>query len=181
MTTISSLDLLATVVYLFPLAACAALSIRCVRAEQNWNAAWISGTFLFAFLAATRLFGLHEAWRKSLKGWGKASGLYASRRFLQVELLTVGVACAFFLIAGLIWRNWPLLRGKRGARVVAIGAVGMFGHIGLLILRIVSLHSIDVLLYGPFKAGWVLSVGCSILVVYAASISWFSLTSRARH
>jgi hypothetical protein len=38
----------------------------------------------------------------------------------------------------------------------------------LLGLRIVSLHQIDVLLYGPAKLNWVIDIGASLTVLTAA-------------
>ncbi len=48
--------------------------------------------------------------------------------------------------------------------------------IGLMMLRIISLHMIDRLLFGPLKLNWVFDIG-STLAVLAAALYYIAIVS----
>ena len=59
-------------------------------------------------------------------------------------------------------------RGRRNiARITAI--IAAFVMIFLLGLRLASLHLVDALLFGPLKLNWVIDLGASLIVIFAAS------------
>jgi hypothetical protein len=67
------------------------------------------------------------------------------------------------LLALGMWVQWRAAHGRRNmALFVAFAALATM--VMLLGLRTVSLHQIDVLLYGPTKLNWVIDIGASLTV-----------------
>lgn len=180
-----ALGVIAAMVYVLPAGACGfAFTYARRRKAQHGDGHisqsfldtawfWLIGTVFFAVMAILRLLDIPETVRKDLKHWGQTSGIYATRREMQAELLICATLVVMLLAGLMLWRLWPVLRERhqRQARLSGLALIGMVGHAGLLGLRIVSLHAVDVMLYGTYKAGWVFEVVCSLLVMYAAQQS----------
>lgn len=126
---------------------------------------------MFAALIASRLFGLEEAVQHSLRAALRERGNYDARRPLQALLavLVIGVVVLGGGFAAL--RTGQLLRGQRD-RAVAAGLAATGAIVVLIALRIISLHAIDRLLYGPLKLNWLGDVGASVIVLFAALYYW---------
>lgn len=62
------------------------------------------------------------------------------------------------------------------AVIIAVGCAA--GMVFLLLLRILSLHSVDDVLYGPLKLNWVGDVGMS-LAVLGCAIRYAKIVSTA--
>jgi hypothetical protein len=154
-------------------------AVACVAAwkkRRNWygptpgrrGAFWLGAGAFMASLAVVRLFAIDEAARMTFKLMAKSSGLYAARRGFQAELIVAITIVAILLTAAVLWRFKPMLAARPSARLAALALVGMAGHLFLIALRLVSLHGVDRVLYGPEHAGYILDVGCTALIIFAA-------------
>ncbi|MCU0949217.1 MAG: hypothetical protein MUF47_13375 [Porphyrobacter sp.] len=128
---------------------------------------WAVLAAVFLLLAVTRMTGFEEHLRSLLRDELRVVGSYNDRRSLQ-RPLAVAVIMLFSTAVGwsLVFR-WRLARGQRDRAVlVALGAAVVM--LALVMMRIVSLHQIDKLLYGPLKLNWVTDLGTSAAVLGAA-------------
>lgn len=119
-------------------------------------------TVFFCVLMASRLFNLEDLLREILRDIMRENGLYESRANLQLPIvlfsLVIAGAAGFWLCFRIAQR---LKRSNDYAVSLAIAA-GM-GLAFLYTLRIISLHVMDRLLYGPLKLNWIGDMGASIL------------------
>jgi hypothetical protein len=163
------LSLGASALYLLVIGASllAALTAR-AWSQREWHvAAWLGLAMFFAALVAVRLLTIEELLRGELRAFLMARGMLEERRSIQgtiVAVVLLGVAAAGFI--GL-YRAAGVVRGQRNWAVVAGLAAG--GVLAMLVcLRIVSLHALDKLLFGPLKLNWAGDVGSSLAVLGAA-------------
>jgi hypothetical protein len=86
---------------------------------------------------------------------------------LQGPLFGVIFIAAATVAAGLFYL---IAKGAGGHRnvimLVALGCTG--GMIVLATLRMISLHSVDAMLYGPLKINWIMDMGLSVAVLGCA-------------
>jgi hypothetical protein len=136
--------------------------------QAVWHArAWLLIMVLFAALAALRGLGLEDFWQDALRNMMRADGAYQDRRAFQ-RPLAAGVIAVAGLIAFLwAYRGFRSVRGRRNVAVM-VGAASAFAMIALVALRLISLHPVDALLYGPFKLNWIVDIGSSLTVLGAA-------------
>ncbi|WAT17040.1 hypothetical protein OZN62_08810 [Aurantiacibacter sp. MUD11] len=140
------------------------------REQQTWHIrSWAALTLLFVLLIAMRLFDAEGVLRDSLREYARWHGLYGSRGSMQRPMVAVVIVIA--ALAG-CWGFWRFGRTLRGRRNIAVGlalacGASMFALVGL---RVISLHLVDSLLYGPLKLNWLGDVGLSFLVAGAAII-----------
>lgn len=136
--------------------------------QQGWHLrVWIIIALLFLLFAALRGLGLEEAWRDELRMMMRADGAYASRRDIQRPLASIVIA--FAGAGAFIWayRGFSRVRGRRNvAAMVAVGSA--LAMTALIVLRLISLHPVDALLYGPFKLNWIIDIGASMIAGGAA-------------
>lgn len=150
------------------LTAMAAAMTASGRGQLAWHGkSWWLLAAIFAALIAIRLAGLEDLLREALRDTLRASAGYEGRRAIQQPIVTglVGLAAA-----AAIWWLYRMARGARGRRNLATLAAlaGGAGMVFLVPLRIISLHAVDSLLYGPLKLNWLLDIGASCLVAGAA-------------
>jgi hypothetical protein len=168
---ISLLSLVASYLYgAVTLSCCWALAAAFTTRQQRWHIfAWTALTGLFVLLMVMRFYDVEEVLRSTLREAMRAQQSYDSRREFQRPLVALLVA-----VAGLGGFAWIALtiRAMRGRRNLATAfAVSCGGAMLLLVtLRIVSLHPIDRLLYGPVKLNWVADIGLSLAVLCTALI-----------
>ncbi|MEE4154638.1 MAG: hypothetical protein V2I27_10810 [Erythrobacter sp.] len=137
--------------------------------QRRWHSlGWLMLGILFLGCAAARMLGLEEFLRDSLRDVLRTDGAYGSRRDLQSMLI------AALLVLGATISCWLGYRSLRAARcrrdlivMVALAAGGAM--IALLMLRLISLHWIDVVLFGPLKINWFADLGLSCTVLAAAA------------
>lgn len=150
------------------------------RRQSHWHVhSWSALALLFAVLAAMRVFAIEDLLREELRLVLQAEGLYEDRRVLQGP-----VFAALFITSAAIGGLWTFhvsrtIRGRRNiAAMIAIasGCTLVF----LLTLRILSLHSVDQLLYGPLKLNWIIDLGASATVLASGFIYWRIVTGRMR-
>jgi hypothetical protein len=137
---------------------------------------WVLIAFAFGLFALLRIAGFEEMLRGLLRSELRLDGGYDQRRALQRPLAFAVSAVVGAMFAWGLWRQWRAAQGRRNmALFVAFAALTMM--VMLLGLRIVSLHQIDVLLYGPAKLNWVIDIGASVTVLAAAGF-YIRLVSR---
>lgn len=157
-----------------------ALTTALKQRQVRWHvASWMLLAGLFAGLAIMRAFAIEELVRDDLRFLLRAEGAYEDRHALQGMIFA-----ALFVSAAAIGGFWffRVTRTIQGRRNIAStlanagGAVLLF----LVTLRIVSLHSVDQLLYGPLKLNWVIDLGASTLVLGCGIYYWQVVTGRLR-
>jgi cation transport ATPase len=165
----SILSLGAAGLYALVLGVCllAAMTATSQRQPFAHRRTWVLIAFAFGLFALLRIAGFEEMLRDLLRSELRLGGGYNQRRALQRPLAFVISAVVGVMFAWGLWRQWRAAQGRRNmALFVAFAALTMM--VMLLGLRIVSLHQIDVLLYGPAKLNWVIDIGASLTVLTAA-------------
>lgn len=165
----SILSLIAASFYLVVLAGCMAAYIAARRFSQpssHWRT-WALVAIGFLVLALLRLVGFEDAAREALRHLLALEGSYDNRRSFQRPVAAGILAVASAMVALGLMRQWQLARGRRNVAVV-IALAGLTVMVAMLGLRLVSLHQIDMLLYGPLKLNWVMDLGASVTVLGAA-------------
>jgi uncharacterized membrane protein len=148
---------------------CLAASViaRTRMRSQSHAAQWLMIGLIFALLFLSRAFDVEESVRNALRDTMRADGLYPERRMFQRRLVVGSIILGTLIISGLIYRFRRLLKGGRELALgVAILATATM--CGLIVLRMISLHQIDALLFGPFKINWIIDVGTSLFVTVSA-------------
>lgn len=136
--------------------------------QATWNRnAWLVLAALFVVLIALRGVGAEDLIRDAIRSELRSEGNYEARRFVQG--VVVSIVLVVVSATGFYW-GYRLSRRSKGRRnqatlvALASGAAMVF----LLVLRVISLHMIDSLLYGPLKLNWIIDIGASLLVLAAA-------------
>lgn len=167
----TKLNAAAAVVYVIVAAAAlvaSALAKGRDRAGADW-VRWLVIAGFFALLAASRLYGIEEGLRQSLRLALLDEGSYDLRREYQRPLaaavVVVGAAAGFALA-------YRIVTGPRGRRAmtIAVAKLATAAMAVLIGLRVVSLHMVDAVLYGPPKLNWLIDMGSSLAVLGAAVV-----------
>lgn len=165
----SILNTAAVMIYLAVSAGClfaASLGARSRQLPAHWRLWAVIGIAFIGF-AALRWTGIERELGDALRGYLVSEGSYDERRALQRPLAAGLVAVVGVVIALGLMRQWRLARGRRDLALIA-GQAGLFAMAALLGMRLVSLHAVDKLLYGPLKLNWVIDIGASLTVLAAA-------------
>lgn len=165
----SALSLAAAGLYLILIVATGlALASAIGQRQITWHKiAWAAISAIFFGLVLIRVFTVEELVRTDLREVLLKEGVYEDRRAVQGPLFVLVLAMALAVAAGLLYFVARGVRGRRDiAAIVAIGCTG--GMVFLLALRLLSLHSVDELLYGPLKLNWVADLGLSLTVLGSA-------------
>jgi hypothetical protein len=170
----SALSLIAAIIYCGVAAIVVLAQWRAVNQRQvawhRWG--WTLIAAFFVILAIMRVFSVEEWIRGDLREVLYDRRAYDARRSVQGPLFAI-----LFLAsaAGFAALFYYIRRGVEGRRNVAVlSAIGCTsGMIMLFALRIVSLHSVDTLLYGPLKLNWFLDLGLT------AAVAWFAIRYRS--
>lgn len=125
---------------------------------------WVMIALIFIGLAMMRVFAVEDWLRNSMRSVLHTEEAYADRRSLQRPLVAALLLMVLAVGAALLS---ILSKGVGGRRNIAVvGALGCTGAmIVLAALRLISLHSVDALLFGPLKVNWFLDLGLSIAVL----------------
>lgn len=159
----------------------AILALRAARAAHsapNWHrTVWIVAIALFAGCVASRLFGIEESLRQLLRGELRDEHVYAERREYQA-LIASGIIVAAG-IASVIGAAKVISSGvlrSSGLSRIALTAGMACAAMGLLIVvRVVSLHMLDVLLYRGPRLNWIVDIGATVMT---GALAWL-YTARA--
>ncbi len=137
--------------------------------QQVWHGrAWIAIALLFLVLILSRLLNAEEIIRDDLRDWLQSEDMLDGRRVWQRWLIAgaIFVGGAVGLFAG--YRVVGRVTGRRNVAVaIAAGSSGLM--LCLIVLRLISLHAMDRLLYGPLKLNWVGDIGASAAIMAAAA------------
>ena len=133
---------------------------------------WIVCAALFIALAGLRLFGAEPRFHEWARAGLEAHQAYAERRSVQ-GLIVVAILLAMVAPSALLLGTWPAGRQNTPDRTLArlcfLGRLGSLAMAALVILRTISLHNLDALLYaGPVRPNWLIDIGSSSLVGAAA-------------
>lgn len=172
------LNLLGVLAYLAVVLAClaAALHARSApsrRARRHLVRHWLGLAALFAILAAWRGLGGEIA----VQEWGRsllhAEGVYAMRRSWQ------GPLGASALLGAGGWVGWLAIRDRRRIDpLVGWSRLAGLGLLGYTLLRLLSWHPVDAIIYtglGPLLVNHLIDMGLTVFCGIAACIA-----SRAR-
>ena len=151
----------------------AALCLLAARAQSGLpkvGAVWLAIAMLFLLLAGSRAFGLEESLRGAMRSWLQATGEYGGRRSLQALFAALLVGMGGLATIGLLTARRGNSSGPdpRGIGFASYAAAAMIGLVGL---RLISLHAVDALLYGPLHLNWLIDMGASAVV---AACAWTS-------
>lgn len=159
----------AIVFYLTAAAACARASAVVCRLPQHRgeSAVWGLIAALFSGLAILRLSRGEALATEHLRTLVRLGGLYDHRWSMQAPvaalIIFVGAVGAAWLLALLARRRLQVSSMARWASAAATGMVF------LVVVRVVSFHPIDRLLYGSrLHLNWILDIGGTLTVVGAA-------------
>jgi hypothetical protein len=167
--SLSPFNMIAVGLYLLAALGCVIGLLTAMRYRQaGWHLrVWLSVAALFIALAALRGLGIEDMWQGELRTMLRAEGTYQDRREFQRPLAAIVIA--FAGSAAFLWayRGFRNVRGRRNVAVMVAGA-SAFTMIALVALRLISLHPVDALLYGPIKLNWIIDMGSSLAVLGAA-------------
>lgn len=137
--------------------------------QQFWHrATWLLLAGLFILLLVSRIAGLEDMLREALRDTLRSDAAYDRRRAIQRPVAAGLIALASVAVGWGLYRTAQFRKGRRNLAVLAAQAGG-FALLFLVALRVISLHPIDGLLYGPLKLNWLADIGASCLVAGAAA------------
>lgn len=133
---------------------------------------WILATLLFVIAAISRYFGIEEQIRVWFRALLRSDKLYSNRFEFQSIFASLVVIIA---AAGALWSVVNRMHSgklRRGALPLAtlVAASGCATMLCLIVLRLVSFHVTDVLLFGGPRLNWFLDIGSTLSVAYAAVV-----------
>ena len=137
------------------------------RDRKHW--ALIAG--FFVLLAVLRGSGLEVAFTSAIRHNLMQDGLYENRRELQRPLAALAVVLisatlAFFFVKRPKRHGRAPVSKRAWARFWAL--IGVTLMCGVVLMRLISFHELDRYLYGPVRMNWVLDIGSSALIAFAA-------------
>jgi hypothetical protein len=150
------------------------------RRQVRWHLlGWAALALLFTLLAVMRVFAVEDLLREELRLVLRAEGSYDNRRVFQGPVFAALIIAAAAI--GGFWTYYAsrTIRGRRNIAAMAAIASGC-ALLFLLVLRLVSLHSVDQLLYGPLKLNWIIDLGSSAIVLASGYLYWRIVTGRMR-
>ncbi|ODU83154.1 MAG: hypothetical protein ABT10_08175 [Novosphingobium sp. SCN 63-17] len=135
---------------------------------------WRRIAVLLGLLAVWRLLGAQGWLIQSLREWSQATTLYEERRLVQVPVLYLALGLLY-----LAWRRWggSLRRGR--ATIAWVAAMGLAA---LAVMRIISLHGTDAILYqqiGPLHLHHIIDIALTVIIGGCAV--WSRLRPSAHH
>lgn len=158
----SQLSLLAALFYL-AIAGAALLASR-----RGAGRFWLAAAACFGVFALMRAFAIEDVVRDWLRDqfslwdvYGKRGGIQAP---LSVALLFGAAAIAFLALRGSM--------AARGELAILGAKIALGGMITLIGLRVISLHSVDGILFspliGPIRLNWLLDIGFGTMAFLSA-------------
>lgn len=147
------------------IAAGAAARLR--QPNRHWQI-WAAIGLIFALLATVRVTGFEELLRDALRTILRSEDTYGNRREIQRPLAAAALALVSLAGGFVLLKQMRSVKGRRNvALLVATGSTMVMAL--LIALRIISLHQVDSLLYGPLKLNWVIDLSASLLVLGSAA------------
>ena len=117
---------------------------------------WLVAALVFALLIALRLLDGEQRLRAIFREIVRNTGGYDQRWALQLPLAVAVAGLGVFLVLRFARRWQAAPRGSR-RRLVLLAEAGLWGLVPLYLLRLVSLHAVDAVLYaGPLRLNWII-------------------------
>ena len=166
----SVLSLSAASLYALVVLVCTVAAIAAPRnPPQRWHVAvWLLLGAFFLLATVSRIYGLEEAFRASMRLALRTGGTDSERREVQRPIAAAVVALVGAGGFGLAYLSFNKFKGKANM-VVLVALMSGFGLACLFAMRLISLSPIDRLLYGPIKLNWFLDIGLSMTTMAAAA------------
>ncbi|NLR69404.1 hypothetical protein HGI47_00760 [Novosphingobium sp. ERN07] len=154
------------------LAVPAARSVQAARGTPHWHrTVWIVAVVLFVCCAASRLFGVEEGLRQLLRGELRDERLYAERREYQAMvasgIIIAGSIASMIGAAKVI--SSGVLRSSGLSRIALMAGLACAAMVILIVVRVVSLHALDVLLYRGPRLNWIVDIGATAMT---GALAW---------
>ena len=130
---------------------------------------WIAVAALFVGAAAWRLGNGEGRVQAMLRGGLEEGGQYASRYGLQAPVIAVFVLVAVLACGWLAWR-WRSMPVHR-----ALSAAGALGLLAFSMVRLISFHPLDRLIYasfGPLRLNYLIELALIGAVAAGAWLLW---------
>lgn len=168
-TTHSLLSLAGGLIYLIVggLSMRAALSAKTSGRPGKETVWWFIIAVSFGALIALRASGFEQQSAAMLRNLLREDGMYEMRREAQAPLSVLAILCVAGLIA-LTARLYLRTRPGSLSRILAFARLAVVSLFGLVVLRVISFHATDMLLYGPLKLNWVIDIGSSLFTGWCA-------------
>lgn len=146
---------------------CVAAGIRMRLVSRRRARFWFVAAGIMSIATLYRLIGLEYLIADTLRAAARADGVYNERRPVQAVLtsLIVLVAVGAILIA---------IRRRQALRGLVPPALALAAYLLLCLLRIVSLHFVDAILYSrPFHLNWLAEGGALAVLGASAAVAWW--------
>ncbi|QFT75966.1 hypothetical protein [Erythrobacter sp. THAF29] len=165
------LSVVAASLYLAVAGACtfAANTASRYRQPPLYVRSWMLIALFFAVLVSLRLFLIEDLLEFRLRELAHEQGFYNERRVGQISIMIGLFALASLAAIVMVRKALRLSRGRRDQALFA-AKVACSTMVLLICLRLVSLHVIDALLYGPLKLNWLIDIGTSLAVLGCALV-----------
>ncbi|WP_421883296.1 hypothetical protein [Novosphingobium sp.] len=148
------------------------------RGAPRWHrTVWIVAIALFVGCAASRLLGIEEGARQLLRGELRDEHIYAERREYQAAIasgIIIAAGIASVVGAAKLIRS-GVLRSSGLSRIALMAGLACAGMALLIVVRVVSLHMLDVLLYRGPRLNWIIDIGATVMT---GALAWL-YTARA--
>lgn len=131
---------------------------------------WLIAALVFFAAAISRRFGIEDDLRVWLRGGLRAEHLYQERRDFQSVIASLVIVVA--ALAGMggfaVMLRSGVLQRKGPSRIAAVAGLACAGMVLLIMLRLVSLHLIDVLLFSGPRLNWFIDIGTTAVAGWMA-------------
>ncbi|ANY19430.1 hypothetical protein A6F68_00904 [Tsuneonella dongtanensis] len=175
------LSALAVIFYWATATACVVAARKAIATHRprRMSAAWMTLAALFVALGLARAFEVEAAVTQWLRLAARTDGAYETRSAWQAPLAVVVAIIASLTALGLLSQR-RRMRG-RAERLMWWASMAGAGMVWLSMLRIVSFHAIDRLLYAkPIHLNWIIDLGLTGIVLASAVLTRIVLMQSSR-
>lgn len=144
------------------------------RRRRHWSESshWLATAAFFFLIAASRWLDVEEHVRELLRSDFFSAFTYSYRWTYQAPAMGVALVLIAAATAALIFlhpvRRLPPKQRSRLAKIRWIADCAIAAMCGLIVLRVISLHSVDSLLYRGPHLNWLIDLGSSATVFFVA-------------
>ena len=153
-----------------------------IRAPAFHGRVWLIAALVFFAAAISRRFGIEDDLRVWLRGGLRAEHLYQERRDFQSVIASLVIVVA--ALAGMggfaVMLRSGVLQRKGPSRIAAVAGLACASMVLLIMLRLVSLHLIDVLLFRGPRLNWFIDIGTTAVAAWMATAYVPALQRRIR-
>ena len=169
----SMLSLAAAGIYIAVALACVTAA-RAASTDPRFSYAfrvWVLASAFFVLLAMMRAYSVEDFLRDQLRTGLIEFDARDNRRVLQaIALFLVSVTGA--ILCRSAWIRWKAATGNPLRRAVLLANFAIVAMVGLILLRVISLHAMDAILFrgliGSIRLNWILDLGLSLTVCVSA-------------